>query len=61
LEKIWDRFFSTPRPENGRKSTGLGLPFVREVARLHGATASLANRPEGGSMACLELPSRILR
>lgn len=61
LEKIWDRFFSTPRPESGRKSTGLGLPFVREVARLHGGTASLANRPEGGSIARLELPSRILR
>lgn len=61
LEKIWDRFFSTPRPENGRKSTGLGLPFVREVARLHGGKASLANRPEGGCAARLELPARILR
>ncbi|MBK9577067.1 MAG: two-component system sensor histidine kinase CreC [Fibrobacterota bacterium] len=61
LEKIWDRFFSTPRPESGRKSTGLGLPFVREVARLHGGSASLANRPEGGCIARLELPARILR
>lgn len=61
LEKIWDRFFSTPRPESGRKSTGLGLPFVREVARLHGGTASLSNRTEGGVVARLDLPSRILR
>jgi len=61
LDKIWDRFFSTPRPEHGRKSTGLGLPFVREVARLHGGTASLENHPRGGALARLELPSRNLR
>jgi two-component system sensor histidine kinase CreC len=35
-ERIFDRFYSLPRPESGRKSTGLGLNFVREVAQLHG-------------------------
>jgi two-component system, OmpR family, sensor histidine kinase CreC len=35
-ERIFDRYYSLPRPQSGRKSTGLGLNFVREVATLHG-------------------------
>ena len=34
LERIFERFYSLPR-ENGLKSSGLGLAFVQEVARLH--------------------------
>lgn len=55
-EKIFDRFYSLPRPETGRKSSGLGLSIVREVARLHGGDATLQNRPEGGARATLTLP-----
>lgn len=53
LERVFERFFSLPRPSSGKKSTGLGLPFVREVAQLHQGSATLANRPEGGAMATL--------
>ncbi len=56
LEKAWDRFWSTPRPGGGSKSSGLGLPFVREVARLHGGTAALEVRPDGGMTASLRFP-----
>jgi two-component system, OmpR family, sensor histidine kinase CreC len=56
LEKIFDRFYSLPRPDTGRKSSGLGLSIVREIARLHGGEISLANRPEGGARAVLSLP-----
>lgn len=56
LEHMFERFYSLPRPATGRKSTGLGLAFVREVARLHGGTADFANRPEGGALACIRLP-----
>jgi two-component system sensor histidine kinase CreC len=55
LPHVFDRFYSLPRPATGRKSTGLGLAFVREVARLHGGTVTLANRAEGGAIATLEL------
>jgi two-component system sensor histidine kinase CreC len=55
-DKIFDRFYSLPRPDTGRKSSGIGLSIVREVARLHGGDATLQNRPEGGARATLTLP-----
>jgi two-component system sensor histidine kinase CreC len=38
------------------KSTGLGLPFVREVISLHGGEVSLQNLAEGGVRVKLRLP-----
>jgi two-component system sensor histidine kinase CreC len=55
LPQIFERFYSLPRPATGRKSTGLGLPFAREVAQLHGGDARLANHPQGGAEAMLEI------
>ena len=55
LERVFERFYSLPRPDAG-KSTGLGLPFVREVASLHGGTVEVINHAEGGACACLCLP-----
>jgi len=54
--RVFEKFFSLPRPATGKRSTGLGLAFVREVAQLHGGSARLANRPEGGAVATLILP-----
>ncbi len=56
LERIFERFYSLPRPDSGRKSSGLGLSIVREIARLHGGEITLANRAEGGARAVLALP-----
>lgn len=56
LEKVFDRFYSLPRPDSGRKSSGLGLSIVREIARLHGGEVTLENRAEGGARAILRLP-----
>jgi len=56
-ERVFERFYSLARPATGQRSSGLGLPFVREVARLHGGAASLRNRPAGGAEATLELPA----
>ncbi|MBN2308742.1 MAG: two-component system sensor histidine kinase CreC [Candidatus Hydrogenedentes bacterium] len=56
LERVFDRFYSLQRPATGKKSSGLGLVFVREAATLHGGRASLENRPEGGAKATLILP-----
>jgi two-component system sensor histidine kinase CreC len=56
LEKVFDRFYSLPRPDTGRKSSGLGLSIVREIARLHGGEVTLTNRAGGGARASLALP-----
>lgn len=56
IEKVFERFYSLPRPGTGRKSSGLGLSIVREVARLHGGEVTLGNRGEGGARAVLTLP-----
>lgn len=58
LEKVFDRFYSLRRPDTGKKSSGLGLVFVREVASLHGGEVRLINRPEGGAEAILTLPAK---
>ncbi|MBK1724402.1 two-component system sensor histidine kinase CreC [Thiocystis violacea] len=58
-EKIFERFFSLPRPSAGRKGTGLGLSFVREVAELHGGSILLANLEPEGVQARLTLPRAV--
>jgi len=55
LTRVFERFFSLPRPDTGKKSSGLGLAFVREVAALHGGSIDLKNVPGGGAMAELIL------
>jgi len=55
-DRAFEKFFSLPRPDTGRKGTGLGLAFVREVAQLHGGAARLSNHPDGGAVATLALP-----
>lgn len=57
LPRVFERFYSIARPGTQRKSTGLGLPFVREVAALHGGEAALVNLPQGGAEARLTLPA----
>ncbi len=54
LSRIFERFYSLPR-ENGQKSSGLGLAFVSEVARLLNGEVTLHNVPEGGVLASLRL------
>lgn len=52
--RIFERFYSLPR-DTGLKSSGLGLAFVQEVARLHHGEIQLHNREEGGVEAILRL------
>jgi len=54
--RVFEKFFSLARPDTGRRGTGLGLAFVREVAVLHGGAARLENQPGGGAVATLTLP-----
>ncbi|MBD3422363.1 MAG: two-component system sensor histidine kinase CreC [Chitinivibrionales bacterium] len=50
LQKIFDRFYSLQRPATGKKSSGLGLTFVREVATLHGGDVFVENKLDGGGV-----------
>ena len=54
LARVFERFYSLPRPDGQDRSTGLGLfrPRGRDAAR-----GALANRDEGGACATLTLPS----
>ena len=55
LARGFERFYSLARPATGQRSSGLGLSFVQEVARLHGGRASLVNREGGGAVASLSI------
>lgn len=58
LSRVFERFYSLARPASQQKSTGLGLPFVKEVALLHGGDITLSNLAEGGVAARLTLPAK---
>jgi two-component system, OmpR family, sensor histidine kinase CreC len=59
-DKVFEKFYSLARPHTQRRSTGLGLAFVRRIAALHGGRASLGNADAGGALASLILPARDL-
>jgi two-component system sensor histidine kinase CreC len=56
IGRVFERFYSLPRPAGGSRSSGLGLCFVAQVAGLHDGHATLANREGGGAVATLDLP-----
>lgn len=56
LARLSERFYSLPRPDSGRKSTGLGLNFVEEVLQLHGGELHIGN-VSGGVEVRLRLPA----
>ena len=58
LNKIFNKFFSLNRPDTDKKSTGLGLNFVREVAELHNGKVIIDNLPEGGVRAAFMIPEQ---
>jgi two-component system sensor histidine kinase CreC len=56
LPRLFERFYSLPRPDRA-KSTGLGLPFVREVILLHRGTIDIGNNLDTGACVRLQLPT----
>ncbi|HGM5492145.1 TPA: two-component system sensor histidine kinase CreC [Serratia fonticola] len=55
LDKVFERFYSLARADKP-KSSGLGLNFVQEVARLHRGTIRLQNNHPIGAKAIFTLP-----
>lgn len=57
-ERVFERFYSLPRPQSGKKSTGLGLCFVKEVMQLHGGSVEMPQVEAGkGTRAMLIFPA----
>ncbi|MFZ4766528.1 MAG: ATP-binding protein, partial [Roseimicrobium sp.] len=55
--RVFERFYSLPRPSSGKKSSGLGLCFVREAALLHSGTVAIKNQDgDRGARAVFTLP-----
>jgi len=46
IDKLFDRFYSLPN-RKGQKGSGIGLSFVREVAKLHGGKTIVENLLDG--------------
>ncbi|MCF8069708.1 MAG: two-component system sensor histidine kinase CreC [Desulfobacterales bacterium] len=54
-DRIFEKFFSTRRPNGEKKSSGLGLNFVKEIATLHKGAIELENSVCGGVCATLTI------
>ena len=50
LQRASERFFSTERPRTKKKSSGLGLSFVKQVMSLHGGHFIVRNRIPRGAL-----------
>ncbi|MCS5623747.1 MAG: ATP-binding protein, partial [Candidatus Marinimicrobia bacterium] len=54
---LFRRFFTTSRPDTGKRGNGLGLRFVKKIMDLHGGDAQVRNRfMEKGAVATLSFP-----
>ncbi|MBA4741470.1 MAG: sensor histidine kinase N-terminal domain-containing protein [Azoarcus sp.] len=57
-ERVFERFYRVL--ESGEDGSGLGLPIVREIAELHGATITLDTGPKGlGTLARVHFGVRL--
>ncbi|MGZ4977575.1 MAG: two-component system sensor histidine kinase CreC [Methylobacter sp.] len=56
-DKLFERFYSLPRPDSQMRSSGLGLNFVKEIMELHKGSITL-NSNGGGTEAVLVFPMK---
>ena len=47
LPRLFERFFSLPRPDGSGRSSGLGLSFVAQIMALHGGSVAVFNHADG--------------
>lgn len=61
-DKVFEKFYSLAQLHSKKKSTELGLSFVKEIASLHRGKVELGNRAElegTGANAVLWLPRSV--
>ena len=54
--KLFERYFSTPRPSTGARSSGLGLALSKEIVQAHRGTLSI-KPADPGVLASIRLPA----
>jgi len=60
LEAVFQPFLRGEASRNrATGGTGLGLGIAKSIARAHGATLRLENRPEGGLAAIVRFPAHL--
>jgi len=58
-ERLFERFYRGESATRGReRGSGIGLSLVRLVADAHGGTVTVSDRPGGGAVFTLRLPTR---
>ena len=59
LDKAFERFSRGDLARGRGGGAGLGLAIVRAVAEVHGGSAEAANRPEGGAVVTIRIPTSV--
>lgn len=57
IEKVFDQFFSLPRPDTNQRSSGLGLSMVREIMKIHNGKIEIKNADNSGCIVSLFFPN----
>jgi two-component system phosphate regulon sensor histidine kinase PhoR len=57
LTRVFERFYRVDKSRSRPGGTGLGLAIVKHLVELHGGEAVAENRPEGGAVFTIKLPT----
>jgi two-component system phosphate regulon sensor histidine kinase PhoR len=57
LARIFERFYRVDKSRKRPGGTGLGLAIVKHLVELHGGEVTAANRPGGGALFTIRLPT----